>query len=108
MKPCRILVAVALASSLSEASLLAQWPSFPDPRVPRTADGRPDFDAPTPRTPDGKPDLSGVWLNEWFYGGQVRPALVSPPGEPPASTFANIGAAFPDGLPFQPWAKELM
>jgi hypothetical protein len=66
------------------------------------------LDARTPRTADGKPDFSGVWLNEWFYGGQVRQPPVSPPGEPPASTFANIGAGFPQGLPFQPWAKELM
>jgi len=47
-------------------------------------------------------------LNEWFYGGQVKQPPVSPPGEPPASTFANIGAGFPNGLPFEPWAKELM
>jgi len=108
MTSSRILAAVILACVSSGSVLLAQWPAYPDSKVPRTADGRPNFDAPTPRTPDGKPDLSGVWLNEWFYGGQVRQPLVSPPGEPPASTFANIGAGFPDGLPFQPWAKELM
>jgi hypothetical protein len=108
MTSSRILVAVIMACVSSGSVLLAQWPAYPDSKVPRTADGRPNFDAPTPRTPDGKPDLSGVWLNEWFYGGQVRQPLVSPPGEPPASTFANIGAGFPDGLPFQPWAKELM
>jgi hypothetical protein len=89
-------------------SLSAQWPLQRDSTMPRTKEGRPDFEAPTPRTADGKPDLSGVWLNEWFYGGQVRRPPVSPPGEPPASTFANIGAGFPEGLPFQPWAKELM
>jgi hypothetical protein len=89
-------------------SLSAQWPAQRDSTVPRTSDGGPNFDAPVPRTGDGKPDLSGVWLNEWFYGGQVRKPPVSAPGEPPASTFANIGAGFPEGLPFQPWAKELM
>ena len=26
-------------------------------------------------------------------------------GSPPLATFFNIGAGFPDGLPFQPWAK---
>ena len=108
MKPSRILAGLILALTLSGASLFAQWPQYPDTKVPRTTDGRPNLDAPTPRTADGKPDLSGVWLNEWFYGGQVRQPPVSPPGEPPASTFANIGAGFPDGLPFQPWAKELM
>jgi hypothetical protein len=64
--------------------------------------------APTPRTADGKPDLTGVWLNEWFYGGQVRRPPAALPGEPPPSTFGNIGANFPNGLPMQPWAKALM
>jgi hypothetical protein len=98
-----ILVTLGLVSSVS-----AQWPVRRDATAPRTADGSLNVDAPTPRTADGKPDLSGVWLNEWFYGGQVRQPPVSPPGEPPASTFANLGAGFPQGLPFQPWAKELM
>ena len=109
MKGSRILTGFILASVVSAtSSLLAQWPAYPDTKVPRTADGRPNLDAPMPRTADGKPDFSGVWLNEWFYGGQVRQPPVSPAGEPPASTFANIGAGFPNGLPFQPWAKELM
>jgi hypothetical protein len=86
----------------------AQWAVRPDPGVPRTATGEPDFEAPTPRTADGKPDLSGIWLNEWFYGGRVGPPPVSPPGEPPASTFSSLGAGFPNDLPFQPWARELM
>ena len=109
MKGSRILTGFIVASVVSAtSSLLAQWPAYSDTKVPRTADGRPNLDAPTPRTADGKPDLTGVWLNEWFYGGQVRQPPGSPAGEPPASTFANIGAGFPIGLPFQPWAKELM
>ena len=40
-------------------SLLAQWPTYPTPGVPRTADGKPNLSAPAPRTADGKPDLSG-------------------------------------------------
>jgi len=39
----------------------AQWPSFPTPNVPRTADGKPNLLAPAPRTANGKPDLSGIW-----------------------------------------------
>jgi hypothetical protein len=39
----------------------AQWLKRPDPRTPRTADGKPNLTAPVPRTPDGKPDLSGIW-----------------------------------------------
>jgi len=108
MNRCRTLTLVVVAALLYVTPLVAQWPAYPDKTVPRLADGRPNFDAPTPRTSDGKPDLSGVWLNEWFYGGQVKPDPPSPPGEPPAATFANLGAGFPGGLPFQPWAKELM
>jgi len=108
MSTCLRVAAVVLALLLGTQSLLAQWPARPDPSIPRTADGRPNLEAPTPRTPDGKPDLSGVWLNEWFYGGQVRRPPASAPGEPPPSAFADVGANFPGGLPFQPWAKELM
>jgi len=39
----------------------AQWLNYPDPRIPRTAEGKPALLAPAPRAFDGKPDLSGVW-----------------------------------------------
>lgn len=39
----------------------AQWLRYPDPRVPRTADGQPALQAPAPRLSDGRIDLSGVW-----------------------------------------------
>ena len=107
MRP-RLLVATAVAVALALAPLGAQWPAFADKKVPLKADGTPNLDAPTPRTADGKPDLTGVWLNEWFYGGQVRRPPAALPGEPPPSTFGNIGANFPNGLPMQPWAKALM
>jgi hypothetical protein len=42
----------------------AQWDPYPWKRVPRTADGKVDLNAPTQRTPDGKPDLSGFWMPE--------------------------------------------
>lgn len=38
----------------------AQWLNHPDPRTPRTKDGKPNLSAPAPRV-DGKPDLTGVW-----------------------------------------------
>jgi hypothetical protein len=103
----RVLVATAAAMLLALVPVGAQWPAFPDRKVPLKADGTPNLEAPTPRTPDGKPDLTGVWLNEWFYGGQVRRPPAALPGEPPPSTFGNIGANFPNGLPLQPWAAKL-
>ena len=54
--------AVVAAVAICSVSLAAQWPKMPDPTVPRTADGKINFDAPTPRTADGKPDLSGIWM----------------------------------------------
>ena len=104
----RVLVATVVAVAATLAPLGAQWPAVADKKVPLKADGTPNLEAPTPRTADGKPDLTGVWLNEWFYGGQVRRPPAALPGEPPPSTFGNIGANFPNGLPLQPWAKQLM
>jgi len=92
---------------LAGLSLAAQWPTFPDPTVPRTADGEPDLDAPAPRTADGKPDFTGVWQNAWFYDGRVRPLPESPPGAPPPATFGDVFENFTGELPLRPWAAEL-
>ena len=75
--------------ALALAPLGAQWPAHPNRGVPLKADGTPNLEAPAPRTADGKPDLTGVWLNEWFYGGQVRQPPAALPGEPPPSTFGE-------------------
>ena len=99
-----LLVFVVAASP----SLSAQWPSQPTQGVPRTPDGKPNLDAPAPRTADGKPDFTGLWDNAWFHGGKIAQPPVSPPGEPPASTFMNLGANIKGGLPFRPWAADLL
>jgi hypothetical protein len=98
---------VALVVGVS-SSVSAQWPPYPKPGIPRAADGSPNLDAPAPRTADGKPDLTGIWENAWFHRGRIGQPPVSPPGEPSASTFFNIGAGFKDGLPLQPWAAALL
>ena len=98
---------IAIAMTLS-ASLSAQWPRYPTPGVPRTASGQPDLDASTPRTGDGRPDLSGNWVRPPGPGRGQAPAPQPPAGTPPLATFGNVGAGFPDGLPFQPWASELL
>jgi hypothetical protein len=103
----RLLLATTTAVALAVTAVGAQWPAHPNRGMPLKADGTPNLEAPAPRTAEGKIDLTGVWLNEWFYGGQVKQPPVSPPGEPPASTFSNVGAGFPKGLPFQPWAAKL-
>ena len=45
---------------LSALCLNAQWLNYPDPRTPRTKEGKPNLTAPAPRA-NGKPDLSGLW-----------------------------------------------
>jgi hypothetical protein len=100
-------VCVALTPSLG-----AQWPSYPTPGVPRTADGKPNLDGPPPRTPEGKPDLSGIWQLGFGGGGGGRGRAAGAPAPspfsqgPPVSQFFEVaGRGTP--LPIQPWAAEL-
>ena len=97
----------ALVTVCMTTVIAGQWLNQPGKAVPRTPDGKVNFDAPAPRAADGHIDLTGVWENLWFYQGRIGRPPVSPPGEPPQTTFAEIGAGFKDGLPFQPWAREL-
>jgi len=85
----------------------AQWPSYVRKDTPRTSEDKPNLDAPPPRTADGHIDFTGVFENLWFYNGRIGQPPKSAPGEPPQTTFAEIGAGFKDGLPFRPWAREL-
>jgi hypothetical protein len=74
---------------LISAPAHAQWVKVPQPKIPRTSDGKPNLSAPAPRTAYGKPDLSGIWNVDNKY---VR----------------DLAADFPpDYVPFQPWAKAL-
>jgi hypothetical protein len=54
-------VLLPIVASVIGNPLAAQWANYATPRIPRTADGKPNLTAPAPRTPDGKPDLSGLW-----------------------------------------------
>ena len=83
-----------------------QWIVYPTPGVPRTPDGKPNLSAACPRTAEGKPDLSGLW--EPVFN---RPGAPPPPFEgctPVSREFLNIGSSLPGGLPYQPWAAELV
>ncbi len=97
-------VLVAAGALLLSRAGSAQWLNYPTAGVPRTADGKPNLSAACPRTADGKPDLSGLWLTE-----PRRDATPNFPGcEPTAAEFGDIGATLKNGLPYQPWAAELV
>jgi hypothetical protein len=52
----------ALLVCVLAATVSAQWLNNPDPRIPRTKDGKPILTGKAPKAPDGHPDLSGVWI----------------------------------------------
>ena len=86
MNACRLTIGAVL---LMTASASAQWLKYPTPGIPRTADGKPNLSAPAPKTAEGKPDITGLWLTQGIYIGDIAKDLK--PGE----------------VPFQPWAEEL-
>jgi len=103
-----VLVAIGL---LASSAVVAQYVKYPTANVPRTADGKPNLKAPTPRTADGKPDFSGMWFTDDAVpcarsGGA---AFFECGIELPLSQYGvNYGYAIPGGLPYQPWAAELV
>ena len=104
------LIAVGLVART--APVAAQWLKYPTAGIPRTPDGKPNLKAPTPRTRDGKPDFSGMWLTA---DGPPCPQKSSGQDfiecgiELPISVLGfNVGAKIPGGLPFQPWAADLV
>ena len=92
------------------ALCFGQWLNYPTDGVPRKADGKPDLTAPAPRLADGKPDFSGIWhtatkipctpdFNRFIdCGSEIG-------GSPLA---LNIGTNLRGGLPYQPWAAEIV
>lgn len=100
----RMAVLSALVIGPAISPLGAQWISYPTEGVPRTADGKPNLSAACPRAADGKPDLSGVWIMPTKREGNPN----FPGCGPIADEFANIAVNLKGGLPYLPWAADLV
>ena len=97
---------VAILLAMAAVPLSAQWLSYPTAGIPRTPDGTPNRSAPAPRTRDGRPDLSGIWQLE---PSPCNPQSIGGCGDYPAGReFGNIGARLTGGLPYQPWAADIV
>ena len=96
-KPLTTATAVLLAATAS-----AQWLNYPTAGIPRTPDGKPNLAAPAPRTSAGKPDLSGLWEPM----GEASSSFAGSTARDPK--FADISLETKGGLPFQPWAADLV
>jgi hypothetical protein len=84
---CGAMLALAITCATG-GTVAAQWLSIPLPGTPRTADGKPNLNAPTPHTADGKPDLSGIWRADTMrYNANLAP----------------VGTE----VPMLPWAAEV-
>jgi hypothetical protein len=93
------------------ASVFCQWIDYPTAGVPKGKDGKPNLSAPAPRAADGKPDLSGIWVTAEPL--PCPPTLQDDAGncleKSPLSRYApDLNQAVPGGLPFQPWALEVL
>ncbi|HXA67214.1 MAG TPA: hypothetical protein VNV82_18800 [Bryobacteraceae bacterium] len=87
------ILSIAIALTAFATPLAAQWLQHPTPGIPRTADGKPNLNAPPPRTADGQSDLTGLWdmpLDTAVGNIAVR----------------NVGDLKPADV--QPWAQALV
>ena len=86
----------------------AQWLNWPTPGIPRGRDGKPDLAAAAPKDSRGHPDFSGMWVPR-----DVRPCDTNERGVqctelPLTPQLGNFAAGLQGGLPYQPWAADLV
>jgi hypothetical protein len=111
MRACPSHLTVAIVVLAWSAQLSAQWIHYPTEGVPKTRAGAPDLKARAPRT-GGKPDLSGMWTQK--YMPLPCPAIIRGDNGDCAEKdslsvlMVNFAEGLPGGLPYQPWAAELV
>jgi hypothetical protein len=108
MKLLHVLVLIAASFAFSPSAIVAQWLDYPTPNIPKTPDGKPNLSAPTPRTSDGKPDLSGLWEMERKELGGEPGNTIGLGDELVNREMIIIGSRLQGGLPYQPWAAQLV
>ena len=87
---------LAFALFASAALSQAQWPRVASKKLPLTADGKVNLNAPAPRTREGTPDLSGVW------------EMYSERDPGPPKLLLNLAADLkPGDVQMLPWAEAL-
>ena len=101
-------VLIAASFAFSPSAVEGQWLDYPTPNVPKTPDGKPNLSAPTPRTSDGKPDLSGLWEMELKDRGGEPGNTIGLGDELVNPEMVIIGSRLQGGLPYQPWAAQLV
>ena len=71
-------------------------------------DGKPILTAPAPKTQDGKPDLSGMWVPRDERPCDPKNGVVQCAERPLTPQLGNFALGLKDGLPYQPWAADLV
>jgi hypothetical protein len=95
-------------SVIFAASVAAQWLHLPTPGIPRTKDGKPDLNAAAPKTSGGKPDFSGMWIPRDILPCDRSQRGVECTELPLTPQIINFARGLTDGLPYQPWAADLV
>jgi hypothetical protein len=104
--PLTAATVLILSSLLASTPSTAQWMGYATAGAPRKADGTVNMSAPTPRLQGGKPDFSGIWISDRTPKGEESPSDTST--LPSSRLMANMGADFPDGLPYQSWQLPIV
>jgi hypothetical protein len=86
----------------------AQWIKLTTPGIPRTADGKPDLTARAPKTAAGKPDFSGMWIPRDERPCDPKNGVVQCTELPLTPQLINFAMGLKGGLPYQPWAADLV